>query len=223
MNTTANANIYTGVFGLGTAALLSRDVVFDDLMSQALPKNQWQLEASNLFAISLARIQSFFVDFTSKSSNLPMGQSLVPATPDQEQYLCEKQKMRNLGGYESFTAAGLFIIVGAGILLLIISWSLDSIVGFMREKMNWHYYSIEQWRTDSWKGERLVEQPLQLLATPSTGTGVWSNGYEGVPLTQYEDVYSNQKRHVSYMSHASGNSSVSGISGMPPSYWSPGN
>lgn len=219
MNITANANMFSSSFGLGTAALLARDVVFDDLMSQALPANQWQLEASNLFAISLARIQSFFVDFTSKSSNFPMGQSLAPATADQQQYICAKQTIRNLGGYESFTAAGIFTIIGAGLLLLVLSWSLDSIIGFMREKLDWHYYSIGQWRSDSWKGERTIEQPHQRIGTPSTGTGVWSNGYEGVPLTHYEDVYSNSRRNVSHMSHVSGHSSVSGISGMPPSYW----
>lgn len=216
MNLTNTANIFSSAFGLGTGALLARDVVFDDLASQALPGNQWELEASNFFAISLARLQAFFVDFTSKSSDFVMGQSLSPATADQQRYICERQKVRNLGGYESFTAAAIFIILGVGMLILIVAWSLDSIVGYVRDRTQWHHYAIEQWRTDSWKEERQIQRTHHRIATPSTGTGVWSGEYEGVPLAQYQDVYSHSGRHVS---HASVPSPVSGISGTPPSYW----
>lgn len=79
-----NSECLTSVFGICSSALLARDRGTQDLLSEGLPNNQWQLEASNFFDISLARLQASVMDFASKSYPFVTGQNLIPPSPDQE-------------------------------------------------------------------------------------------------------------------------------------------
>ena len=115
------------MIGIGSASLLAHDLVFQDLLSEGLPDNQWQLEASNFFAISLARLQASVLEFSAKSSQVAEDQYLVAASTEQEQYLCNNQKIRDIGGYELFTAAAVWLIIIVGLIILILGATIDSV------------------------------------------------------------------------------------------------
>lgn len=43
--------------------------------------------------------------------------------------MCEQQIVRNIGAYQSFSVLGIEIIVGGGMLTIVVSFVVDSIVG----------------------------------------------------------------------------------------------
>lgn len=175
MNISIDANVFASVFGIGRAALLAGDQVFQEILSESLPDNQWQLEANNFFAISLARLQASVIEFTSKSSDNMVGQYLMPASSDQQRYLCNNQKIRNVGGYESFTAAAVFIIIGVGLIILIISTTIDTCFEAFQKHFQWKYHKVMQWKTDS-------KFQQQRIAMAESGFGTWTGAYKAIPL-----------------------------------------
>lgn len=176
----------TSAFGLGAASLLANDQVADDQISASLPDNQWQLEASNLFALSLARLQAAVPVFTSKSE-FSTGQYVAPPTQDQQRYICHNQKIRNIGGYQSFTAAAVWIIIGAGLLILVLASTIDSCFEFIQKRRQWKYYKVVQWKTDS-------KFQQQRIAMSSSGKGTWTGADESIPVTLRGEVLAVPKR-----------------------------
>lgn len=181
MNFTATANIIMSVFGPGSSALLAGDSVFTNFISEGLPSNQWQLESNNFFAMSLARVQALVIDYASKSSTLAVGEFLTSPSSDEQRYLCNNTKMRNVGGYESFIAAAVCIIVGVGLVIIIIGWKIDAVFGAIQKRFQWRYDKVEQWKTDS-----MFQQ--QRIALSVSGYGHWTGAYDDIPLTGQRDV-----------------------------------
>jgi hypothetical protein len=188
MNFTVTANILTSVFGPGSSALLAGDNFFTNFVSESLPDNQWQLESNNFFAMSLARLQALVIDYASKSSDLTIWESLASPSSDAQRYLCNNTKIRNIGGYESFTAAAVCIILGVGLVILIVGWKIDAVFGAIQKPFQWRYHKVEQWKTDS-----MFQQ--QRIALSASGYGNWTGAYEEIPLTDHGDVLPVPKRN----------------------------
>jgi hypothetical protein len=180
LNISTEANIFTSVFGIGSSALLARDQVFSDILSGSLPSNQWQLEAENIFAMSLARMQSSIIEYTSKSSAVSQGESITPPTSDQQQYLCNNQLMQNVGAYQSFYAAALVIVLAVGLFIAILGMTIDSIIGAWLS-----LFLTQQFRTEQWKTDNMFQQ--QRLAFSGRGHGTWAGDLRGIPTTQLGD------------------------------------
>lgn len=181
MNISETANIFTSVFGIGSAALLAHDLVFQDLLSEGLPNNQWELEAVNFFAISLARLQASVLQFSSKSSEVAEDQHVVAASTDQQKYLCNNQKIRDIGGYESFTAAAVWFIIIVGLIILILGATIDSCFAIIQKRFHWQYHRLIQWKTDN-------KFQQQRIAMYESGYGSWTGATDEIPLTERGDV-----------------------------------
>jgi hypothetical protein len=186
MNISFFTDTTASVVGLGAAALLANDQLTANQISGTLPDTQWQLEASNLFAISLARLQASVPVFTSKSSDFFPGQYVGSPTPDQQRYICNNQKIRNIGGYESFTAAAIWIIIGVGLIILFLGSTIDLCFGFVQKRRQWKYYKVLQWKTDS-------KFQQQRIAMSSSGKGTWTSD-EDIPLTLRGEILAVPRR-----------------------------
>ena len=181
LNISETANVFTSVFPISSTALVARDRVIQDLISEGLPNYQWQLEASNLFEISLARLQEAVMDFASKSYPFVTGQNLIPPSPDQEKYICHNQKIRDIGGYESFTVAAILIIVIVGLFLLILGATIDSCFETVQRRFGWKPHKMMQWITDG-------NFQLQRIAMSESGYGSWRGAMDEIPVTRRGDI-----------------------------------
>lgn len=109
-----NSNIYDSIkWRLGTALLAQESV--SQYVSLPLPSNQWQLEASQLFATSLARIQYDALDIATGEDRKRPG--YVEVTPDEARgNLCGIYKFKSL----DYTNINLIAFIGLNILAIAI-------------------------------------------------------------------------------------------------------
>lgn len=172
---------YTSVFGLNERALRAQDATFD-VRSSGLPGNQWQIEASGWFETSLAMLQDQVVEYASKDGEgiYPFGKlNLIKGRGTEETSMCWQQKVRNVGGYQSFSILGISIIIGVGIFVIVISWFLQSLVDATRSE-------AQQTKRLLWIVDSVLQQ--NRLAFQGAGYISWSKGTGAVPVYS-GDIY----------------------------------
>ena len=161
------------VYSLGPRALRAYDSLLgSDVVSPGLPKNQWQIEATQFFSISMAKLQQMMINYAAGPSHDYDGMTFVNGN----EALCGRQKIRGNNGFLSFSVLGVAIILVLGGLLVFISLFLDSVVGYVRQRFNWDDHKRLQWAVD----EKLQ---LQRLAFEGAGQGRWKGGVDSIPTT----------------------------------------
>ena len=161
------------VHSRGANSLRASDIVGgSDFLSPGLPDNQWQIEATELFSVSLAKIQQMILSYATGPAYFHEGLAFNPGNKD----LCQRQKIRGASGYLSFSVLGVSIILVLGCLFITTALFLDSTVGFLRRKLDWDDHKRLQWAVD----EKLQ---IQRLAFEETGQGTWTGGTDAVPMT----------------------------------------
>lgn len=163
---------YYSVFSQGARALRAYDSSSSDVTSPGLPKNQWQIEATQMFSVSMAKLQQMMVNYAAGPAHDYEGMTFVKGN----ETLCGQQKMRGNNGFLSFSVLGVAIILLLGGLLVLISLVLDPVIGLVRRKLNWNDHKRLQWAVD----EKLQ---LQRLAFEGAGQGRWKGGVESIPTT----------------------------------------
>ena len=143
----------------------------------ALPNNQWIIEVSSWFGVSLAKLQQKIIQYaTGPSYDV---QTIAPRTKE-DANMCKNQIIRSQGGTISFSVLGLCIIVIFGGILIVTSLVIDNLVGFIRRKLDWKKYKSLQWTLD----EKLQ---LQRLAYEEAGQGRWYGCTGSVPVMKKDD------------------------------------
>ena len=143
----------------------------------ALPNNQWITEVSSWFAVSLAKLQQKTIQYaTGPSYDI---QTIAPGTQE-DANMCKNQIIRSQGGTISFSVLGLCVIFIFGGILIVTSLVVDSLVGFIRRKLDWKKYKSLQWTLD----EKLQ---LQRLAYEEAGQGHWDGCAGSVPVMKKGD------------------------------------
>ncbi|KAL9131417.1 MAG: hypothetical protein Q9217_000631 [Psora testacea] len=174
---------YSSVRSRGANALLASETLSRDILTQVgLPSNQWIIEVSNWFAVSMAKLQRLTVNYATGPDYIRSGLNLAPAVTKTDIALCKQQKIRSPNGYISFSVLGLSIILIVGSLLIFASLVLDIVIGSLREKLNWKDHKRLQWAVD----EKLQ---LQRLAYEEAGQGQWRGGTNAVPVTAPGDAF----------------------------------
>ncbi|KAI1627942.1 hypothetical protein EDD37DRAFT_286894 [Exophiala viscosa] len=179
---------YHTVNGLGSTALLARDRVLD-FISTGLPANQWQIEMEGWFATSLAKLQAYVVEYAANVADLgPTGSVVSPApgsqnAEDQAAFdQCSNQRIRNVGGYQSFSFLGLMIVICVGSTIILLSWIVEPLLG-----------SFRRWRGLDGKHDyreivRIADHTLQLQRKAFQGAGFtdgWDSEHlmDSIPVT----------------------------------------
>ncbi|KAL8965816.1 MAG: hypothetical protein Q9183_003673 [Haloplaca sp. 2 TL-2023] len=171
--TVGTSDIYYSVHTRGATSLRASDtLVGSDLTNVGLPDDQWTIEATEMFSISLAKLQQQVLNYALGPPNLYQDMEFINGSVD----VCQRQKIRGIGGFLSFSVLGIAIILIVGGLIILISTFLDMAVGYIQRKFMWNDHKRLQWAID----EKLQ---LQRLAYEEAGQGQWRGGTDAVPTT----------------------------------------
>lgn len=183
------SNTYVVVNYLGATALLARDRLAQ-FTGLGLPDNQWQLEVQGWFETSLSIIQGLIVEYVANRADLgPYGKVDVQNAADGPVSkaavdLCSNQRIRNIGGYQSFSFSGVIILVCIGLTIILLSWIIEPLCGYIRARRardpssqrDIHYREIA----------RVADHKLQLHRMALSGFGYeqgWENNAQDIPIT----------------------------------------
>lgn len=170
---------YSSVHSRGAYALRASDTV-NDLNQIALPNNQWMIEVSAWFAVSMAKLQQRVIQYATGPGYIPDTMYLSRPVKIQEK-MCKNQIVRSSGGTISFSVLGVAIILILGTALISTSLILPTVIGLLRRWLKWKDYKRLQWNLDA-------NLQLQRLAYEEAGQGHWSGGADSVPVTRKNDL-----------------------------------
>jgi hypothetical protein len=148
------SNMFGAVDGRGPLALQAQDTVFSSVLFMQegkLPENQWQIELDGWFEASLARFQQ---DLVEDAAGLPKAAersdgTFTPPADKWGEAVCKRQMIRNAAGYQNFSTLGVVLIVILGSILIFLGSCVDTIVGWVQERMKANYSRLS-WTSDGY-------------------------------------------------------------------------
>ena len=164
---------YFSVHSRGAAALRASDTVGADFIQVGLPADQWMTEVTEMFAVSMARLQQSVVTFATGPPYSHADMTFHPGFED----VCSGQMIRSARGHVSFSVFGVSVILIIGTMLILGALYLDIVVGILMRKKHYKDHKRVQWAQD---------ENLHLLshALASDGQGTWSGEMDTVPVTR---------------------------------------
>ncbi|KAI1428826.1 hypothetical protein F5Y12DRAFT_782402 [Xylaria sp. FL1777] len=139
--------------------------------------NQWQLDVVHWWSTSLAYTQSKFIDSVVGPSDRRLDKYItLPENPA----ICSSQKIRTTA-YTSFNVFGLYILFIGGVVLILLSFSIEPIISCLHRRRRYSQYRYLEWVTN---------ESLQLhrLAHEGVGWGTWSRATEEIPTIEKGQV-----------------------------------
>ncbi|KAI0206813.1 hypothetical protein F4808DRAFT_466756 [Astrocystis sublimbata] len=162
----------TGIVAhLGSSALLSQRTLSQGDQGP-IPSNQWQLDVSYLWNITLAVMQASFVDTAYGPTDSDILQSWVNFTSPALTDLCSSQIIQSTA-YGSFSMFGLLFTFIVGVLVVLVSYLLEPISTYLFKRGYSQYAHLE------WVANGTLQ--LQRLAYEEQGTGAWSKCIDNIP------------------------------------------
>ncbi|KAG4433183.1 hypothetical protein IFR05_011343 [Cadophora sp. M221] len=178
--TSYDSLMFSSVGGLSSAALHASDTTFQSL-SPGLPDDQWRTEVTGWFNTSLARLQDTIISWASKDiADYEGFATLVHPTEFPElANMCKNQIVKNVGQYQSFSVLGIAVIFAVGLLIILLSWILEPIVGWWQKRFRGRSSGCEQWLLSS-------ALQLQRLALQKENLGGhWTKCDGEVPIAEH--------------------------------------
>jgi hypothetical protein len=170
------------VYVLGSDALLASRQLIPGSGSVPLPKNQWMVEVSSWFAISLAGLQQGVVEYATGPSPayLMTGQIedlYTPGDPNSTVMgtLCNSQKVKSTGEYQNFSVLGLCCILIGGSIIMLLSLNIETLAWYVQSKMNRGEEGRRQWMADS-------NFQVQRMLYEGRGYEKWKGQKDAVPV-----------------------------------------
>jgi len=164
------------VYGRGSQALKATSTVFDLLQVAQLPNNQWVNEIEGWFAFSLASVQQALSEKASGPTGVTeLGGYIIHPSNAEEKALCERQMIQNVSGYQNFSTLGIGIILIIGLVIIVMGFAIDGVVGWWQERLLGKRYKKLAWASDGY---------LQMLRLAYEGAGYagWENCDAEVPV-----------------------------------------
>ncbi len=129
-----------------------------EYVQSPIPNDQWIVELSNWFSVGLAGIQQSALEYAMGPQYLGESGVLerIPANDSLGQQLCRSQLIRNSEQVQSFSMLGIVLILALGGLILIVSVTMEPLVGGLQRRYGVGEHRQKQWTTD---------EKLQLIAT----------------------------------------------------------
>ncbi|KAI0521205.1 hypothetical protein F5B22DRAFT_643933 [Xylaria bambusicola] len=166
----------SGILGqLGSRALLSQQNMFAGFQGP-LASNQWQLDVSHWWDISMAVAQSIYIDSAYGLSDPVLEQSRKNYTESYFNNVCHNQKIKSTA-YTSLSIFGLVFTYLVGFLLALVSYLVEPVSAWLHKRRSYGQYKHLEWTTNA-------TLQLQRLAHEGIGQGTWSKGAETVPVTK---------------------------------------
>lgn len=177
--------MYNSVNSLGTMALKAQDKLYITV-SSGLPSDQWKIELKGWFDTALAHTQSKMINFASKDMEEVLPGKLTLMNRDAEvRPMCDNQMIRAVGQYQSFSMMGIEIIIALGVFIVLLSFVLEYIVGFVQTRWGSHAYKQRLWTTDG-----ILQQ--QRLAFENKNISDWEGMDDAVPVTKQGKIWTSE-------------------------------
>ncbi|KAI0189907.1 hypothetical protein F4808DRAFT_453962 [Astrocystis sublimbata] len=174
MMTNSQIDVTDIVTKLGSQSLASFKGIVNGIQGP-LPDNQWMLDVTYLWNITLAVLQATFIDTAYGSTTLERARVQINATNSGQQSICQNQRIRS-AEYISISVFGLYFIYITGVLIIVASYVIDPI--FTCAQKRWKYREHENLE---WISNETLQ--LQRLAYDESGQGGWSNCTNSIPIT----------------------------------------
>ncbi|KAN0108031.1 hypothetical protein V8E51_007773 [Hyaloscypha variabilis] len=176
------SSMSNSVDGRGPSALQAQNTLFTTIdayqQEVPLPNNQWQIELSSWFAVSLAALQQSLVQKASGPTDiLAAGGYILKPAIKYEEAICKRQMIRNVAGYQNFSTLGIAIILIFGSGLVILGLAIDTIAGLMQR----HFLKRDFQRL-SWVSDGYLQ--LQRLVYEGAGYDEWGGCDDEVPVAK---------------------------------------
>jgi hypothetical protein len=166
------ASVLTGmtqvINGRSAAALRASDTALS-LFQLPLPENQWQIELSSWFGTGIVMLQTSLRDFASPTNIMP-GSYIRKLTDPIDLAMCLGQKTQMTNGTVSFSLLGLASILIVGMLVILTSLVLETVVGWIGPK------GLQTWVMDG-------KFHLQRMVYEARGVS-WTNPMRSIPVTE---------------------------------------
>lgn len=188
------SSIYYATFTRLGAALRASESLHG-LSQQYLPPTQWHIESGSWFDQGLARLQQRTQEYATGPNVIPAGSYLV--RPNPEVYpgdapwldMCYSQFVNDTTDTMSFSVVGLAILFGTGILIILVSLLIDTVVGWIQTRFNMGMHAWAEWRVND-------KLQMQRLLHEATGLGHWRDGwFPNVPVTVNPDLFLGPGEH----------------------------
>jgi hypothetical protein len=176
------SSMSNSVNGRGSSALKAQSTVFTETNSYVqvaqLPNNQWQIELSSWFAVSLATLQQYLVEKASGPTDvLELGGNIIKPNDKYKEAICKRQMIRNVAGYQNFSTLGVAIILIFGSSLVALGLVIDTVFGWMQRRILKQHYRRLSWISDGYL-------QLQRLAYEGAGYDKWDGCTDEVPVSK---------------------------------------
>ncbi|KAL9109721.1 MAG: hypothetical protein Q9227_005590 [Pyrenula ochraceoflavens] len=161
-----------------SSSLTSRYRLLDKFQG-TLPIGQWQHEVENWHNINLATLQGLLVDAATGSGDPEMLEYFwTPPNNTEEHYLCQNQKIISTV-YTNFSLFWLTIVLLIGLVIILIEFSLESVVVFCERRGIIKVRSMEWFSNETLQLQRLAHEELGL-------GGLWKGctGPCAIPFTE---------------------------------------
>ncbi|KAI0552539.1 hypothetical protein F4679DRAFT_70859 [Xylaria curta] len=174
---TTSATVAHIVRTLGPRGLASQSKLYQGVQP-TLPKEQWQLDMTQIWASSLAGLQAIFLTTAQGQTDEELQPYRALPWDGETQHLCNSQKMRS-AQYTSFSLFGLLFTFVTGALIIGISFLVEPVAKFLCKRDLYSQYNHLEWGTNS----VLQLQRLGYEGVPGTET-VWRKCTSTVPVTE---------------------------------------
>ncbi|KAK8135942.1 hypothetical protein PG984_003882 [Apiospora sp. TS-2023a] len=172
-------NISGPINTLGSASLASNSLLTQGKIP-SLQRNQWQLDVERWWQIVLAGFQARFVNTAQGSAVEPKRRDRMEPASDFDWSFCHNQKIRS-AQHDSFSIFGLVFTYLVGLIIVIISFTIEPILWHLQGRGRYSKYAYLEW-----VGGTAIQ--LHRMAQEQLGNGHWTNCDDTIPITQPEDM-----------------------------------
>ncbi|KAI0195885.1 hypothetical protein F4808DRAFT_474493 [Astrocystis sublimbata] len=142
-----------------------------------LPLNQWQIDITHAWAITMAFWQATLVETARGPTDPELAANKVAPADSAQRQMCSNQKIRSTA-YTSFNFFALLFTYISGLVIVAISFSLEPLVDYLHRKRGHATYAHLEWTANS------VLQLHRLMHDDDSEKALtWSHCTEQVPTT----------------------------------------
>ncbi|KAI1112279.1 hypothetical protein F5Y14DRAFT_463742 [Nemania sp. NC0429] len=163
---------------LGPQALVARRKLLQGEQGN-LPLDQWKNEVQHWFDISLAAFQNAYVKTAAGPPTSIHEVGIQRPANNEEKKICRNQKVISTD-YVSFSFLGLMIILVLGLVLIIVSFSLEHLAICIQTRWGGSGHRRLEWITNG-------TLQLQRLVHEELGIGEWEDCDDTIPVTRQLD------------------------------------
>ncbi|KAH7156176.1 hypothetical protein EDB81DRAFT_928155 [Dactylonectria macrodidyma] len=171
------ANSFYSVIFTRTQSFLRAQERVASLNLLPLPSNQWEVEMSALFSVTLSSMQHQIVAYPTGPPQSFADEDHPDEIGSALEAMCHNQRVRSTQGTLNFSVLGSGIMLGIGLLIIVSSYLVEPVAGFIQKKMGRGTQAAWRWaRDDSLQVMRMLFEAM--------GAGEWEKAAGTFPRTK---------------------------------------